>query len=1292
VTPPHDPTMSHSSLDAAIAGYMQAVESGQVPNRQALLDQHPEIADQLHAFFADFDRMDRIASPLRNAVGLDATSDAASGATSALPTIRYFGDYELLEEIARGGMGIVYKARQSSLNRIVALKMILRGTFASPRDVQRFRAEAESAAILDHPHIVPIHEVGDHDGQQYFSMKFVEGTSLATHPKADARAEVTRFLEVVRAVHYAHQHGVLHRDLKPSNVLVDSNGTRFVTDFGLAKRLTDTAGDHSLTEPGQVLGTPKYMSPEQAAGRKDLTVAADVYSLGVILYERLTGQTPFTGENALTLLRQVRETEPPRPSAIKPGLDRDLETVALKCLDKEPARRYSSAEPLAEDLKNWLAGRPISARPVSQTERAWRWCKRNPAVAVLAASVALSLILGAVISGFFAVAERRGRIRAEAAEDRTERTFAQSLVRPLDPSGDEQSHEALSEAEIAALWELSRLQSEPVGLRFLDEATSDPLMARQLRSRSEPALIAAIGLDPGRRERASALLQGKVRDPKLQLANRVESALVELELGDRPSPVTEEATNLIVQSFSGKAPEFPRTSWLRHLVDASDRIDHTVANGLLAVLLEKETDWNARTEIASTIVASAARTDPTARAHFLGAVLEKEADSNLMSNQPFTGMMMVNGMAPTPVTVLASALETAARQAEPVEASKICSRAAQAMVSALQRKKDPSDLCALAAGLAALRARLEKAEASRLCAIAAHTLITSVLLETGKSDATAVSHFLTQAPSTLSSLSDRVEPIEASRIYAKLSHGLATMLANTAKAEDSSARLADAAKVCGPVVDDMAAALMAKTSYFGYLWDGFAIVATRVSPADAARAAHVLADALNSATDANVRRDLLSSLSKLAGRLAPTDAAQICGPSVRMLEDALTRESSAGVGDQLASELVALAGLMEPAEASRICRDSARAIADALARETNAGDRIQWARTLVTLASRVDPAEAARIRRLAATVFADARKQETPALAINIANGLSSLATSMDPSEASAMFASAVDYETNPNSPGWKSLRSTLNELNGMAGTQPGLIDGLVTAVSRLSTAEAARVCGQTASLLSSRLEREPNTALRNELALSLAKVAGKMDPVDASRVCDKAIDILVQARAEQPQEHASIDPLVAKLLLRIDPQIASRRARDLSTVMMRDWNGSAIMGMPMMGMMGRGLSGSDAEAALLNSVLTDNSREQISQRIARIAKTAVPGFEGVLEAAARLFAEPFPCRLTTQELVELLKMPTCIGAARRVVLDHLGNRYGRRFVNHWAFVRHATEQKLDLDLTTPPRRPELIR
>ena len=398
---PNDPTISHSSLDAIIAAYMEAVEAGDIPNRDDLLAIHAEHAEALQAFFADLDRMDRVASPLRLAGGLDVTSALDANGNSALPTIRYFGDYELLEEIARGGMGIVYKARQVSLNRIVALKMILRGTFATEKDVARFRAEAESAANLDHPHIVPIHEVGEHEGHQYFTMKFVEGTSLAKQRQNDPRKEVEGIIPVIRAVHHAHQRGVLHRDLKPSNVLVDAQGNRFVTDFGLAKRLADA--DRSLTEPGQILGTPRYMAPEQAAGSKDLTVAADVYSLGVILYERLTGQTPFMGDNALTLLRQARESEPPRPSTIRTGLDRDLETVVLKCLEKGPSRRYSSAIAVADDLDRWRRGEPITARPVGRTERFYRWCRRNRAITAACGLAILSLAGVAATSTFFAI-------------------------------------------------------------------------------------------------------------------------------------------------------------------------------------------------------------------------------------------------------------------------------------------------------------------------------------------------------------------------------------------------------------------------------------------------------------------------------------------------------------------------------------------------------------------------------------------------------------------------------------------------------------------------------------------------------------------------------------------------------------------------------------------------------------------------------------------------------------------------------------------------------------------------
>lgn len=320
-------------------------------------------------------------------------------------TTKIFGDYEILETIAKGGMGVVYKARQRKLNRIVALKMILAGQFADQGDIDRFYAEAEAAAHLRHPNIVGIHEVGECDEQHYFSMEYIEGQSLGDlvreHPLAPRAA--AKFVKTIsEAMHYAHQEGVLHRDLKPSNVLVDGNDVPLITDFGLAKR---TAEQSQRTVAGTVLGTPSYMPPEQASGKLDQITRSDVYSIGAILYELVTGKPPFGAANPWETIKQVLSTDPVSPRMLNSGVPVDLETICLKCLQKDQARRYDSAQDLAEELQRFLAGEPILARPVGIVERSVRWCYRNP-WPTAALGVLLLGVVGTSIGLKFAVDAR----------------------------------------------------------------------------------------------------------------------------------------------------------------------------------------------------------------------------------------------------------------------------------------------------------------------------------------------------------------------------------------------------------------------------------------------------------------------------------------------------------------------------------------------------------------------------------------------------------------------------------------------------------------------------------------------------------------------------------------------------------------------------------------------------------------------------------------------------------------------------------------------------------------------
>lgn len=465
VTQSHSGGSEQTQRDQVLSEYLRAVEAGIPVDREELLARHPSLAGHLRQFFAAQDagaarqtgqavRMSE-PSPGCEAPTLTFLEAEAAHETQSLPPRdddmsprqktevapsvrakdRSFGDYELLAEIARGGMGVVFKARQVSLKRIVAVKMILAGQLSGDADVRRFHAEAAAAAHLDHPCIVPVYEVGQHQGQHYFSMGFVDGPSLAKQVASGPlppREAAELVVKVAGAIAYAHERGVIHRDLKPGNILLDKNRQPRVTDFGLAKRTSTTAegsGVEALTATGQILGTPSYMPPEQAAGKSDVGPLADVYSLGAVLYTLLTGRPPFQSANMVDTLLAVLEEEPIAPRKLVSSLPLDLSTICLKCLEKEPHRRYGSASELADELQRYLNGAPILARPISRVERAARWIARHPkkAGATGFGLLAVVLVASIVSAQMRAVREESDRQLLVAAEE-NDRRRAESLV------------------------------------------------------------------------------------------------------------------------------------------------------------------------------------------------------------------------------------------------------------------------------------------------------------------------------------------------------------------------------------------------------------------------------------------------------------------------------------------------------------------------------------------------------------------------------------------------------------------------------------------------------------------------------------------------------------------------------------------------------------------------------------------------------------------------------------------------------------------------------------------------
>jgi serine/threonine-protein kinase len=384
---------------------------------QSAADAKPDQTSPANQATVDFESPAAGAGPRTRPAGVAVFDSEGSGGASNWPEV---AGYQILGELGRGGMGVVYQARQRGLHRLVALKMILAGAHAGEHQLARFRTEAEAVARLQHPNIVQIYEVGQHDGLPYFSLEFVDGGPLNKQISGQPQppSEAAQMIETLaRAMHFAHRRGIVHRDLKPANILLTHDRVPKIADFGTAKRLEE--GDSSQTRSGTILGTPSYMAPEQARGEvHQVGPHSDLYALGAVLYELLTGRPPFRGADVTDTVLQVTRDEPVPPARLQPNTPRDLETICLKCLQKEPARRYADCFELAEDLRRFLAGEPIRARPVGPVERLGRWCRRNPKLAGAAATILLLLLVVSVGSTWAAFTIRAEKELAEQNEKR----------------------------------------------------------------------------------------------------------------------------------------------------------------------------------------------------------------------------------------------------------------------------------------------------------------------------------------------------------------------------------------------------------------------------------------------------------------------------------------------------------------------------------------------------------------------------------------------------------------------------------------------------------------------------------------------------------------------------------------------------------------------------------------------------------------------------------------------------------------------------------------------------------
>ncbi len=1133
--------------------------------------------------------------------GASATLSVAGGPHAVSGDAPEVPGYELTEELGRGAMGVVFKARNLRLNRTVALKMVLGDHRADPRRLIRFLAEAEAVAAVKHPHVVQVFEFGDASGRPFIAFEYLAGGKLT--PKLGSPLppkEAAELLsQIARGVAAAHDQGIVHRDLKPGNVLFDEAGVPKVTDFGLAKR---SAGS-DLTATQAVMGTPAYMAPEQASGSaRFVGPQADVWSLGVILYEASTGTRPFDAEDVQGLLAQVMLAEPLPPRKRLASVSRDLELMCLKCLAKLPHERYPTAKELADDLDRFVRGEPISVRPAGPLERGYKWVKRNKVVSGAMAAVSLALV---VSLGFGLEAQKQKteaesaaeREKAEAARADRERDEAiaarnelkgksdelkRALAKPLlGPITAKNRGNPLNPYEVEAFWRIAELRQDEAALTFLEEATRTPLACDQLECRAEYALHAAIGLNTRRRDAAEQLLLTHLRnDP--QSAQSVALALVVARWENASPALAAVAADLLLGALSEKTDAKTRRELTESLSAVAVRLEPARATDFLLGALDKETDADTRRELVESLLTVARHLEPARAADILLGALDKETDT-------YARLKLARG------------LSAVSLHLEPGRAADVCGRAADLLLGKLREETNWGGRWQLAEGLSAVAVRLEPARAAAI-----------LLVALGKETDANAHRPLAQA---LSAVALRLEPTRAAEVCARAADILLGAmgketgeyarreLAQSLSAVTLRLEPGRAADVCGRAADILLGALNKETNANTrrQLAEGLSAVAVRLEPA---RGADLLLGVLGEESGGYVRRELVAGLSAVALRLEPTRATEL-------LLGALDKETDTYACWTLAQGLSAVAVRLEPAHAADVCARAADILL-VLRKETNA--RQELARSLSAMALRLEPARGADL------LLGTLDKETDTYARRELVAGLSAVAVRLDPARAAYILLGKLESETDADAC-WE------------------LAKGLAAVALRLKPPRAAVVCAEAANLLLSKLET--SLEVRRELAEGLAAVALHLEPPRAAEVCVRAADFL------------------------------------LGTLGTKETKWGA----------GRELAPGLSAVAL---GVTSDDRER-SQHASILATGAFSTPHNILPSLGLLHPhfQPQPRPLPPQTLVELLKHPFCVGEARRAVLDALEFTYKRPFKDQWEFVEYAQKHQPQLDLLTPPKRPE---